>query len=137
MHSIIVGNSLSELSRKTNEWDNRNAYHSFIVFSIKAFFFPPWSPTKAPYFTWILMFHSEIINLTINFLHLILQDFTEKNDSMWNMSSISLKYYVKVNTVLFISFLCYTYPCETENSYVTWWSYFSVGYDITDKLPPS
>lgn len=71
MLSIIVGNSLSELSRMTNEWDNRNAYHSFIVLSIKGLF-PPWSPTIAEYLIWILMFHSEIINLNINFLHLIL-----------------------------------------------------------------
>lgn len=52
MLSIIVGNSLSELSRMTNEWDNRNAYHFCIVFSIKDFF-SNLSPTIAPYLIWI------------------------------------------------------------------------------------
>lgn len=40
MLSIIVGSNLSELSRMTNERDNRNAYQSFIVLSIKVFFVP-------------------------------------------------------------------------------------------------
>lgn len=72
MLCIIAGSNLSELSRMTNEWDNRNAYQSFIVLSINVFHFSPWSPTIAPYLIWILMFNSEIIILKRSFLHLIL-----------------------------------------------------------------